>query len=341
MKLSVDIEKRLGDFHLRASFTAEEETLALLGASGCGKSVTLRCIAGILTPDRGRITLGDRVLFDSAAGVNLRPQQRQVGYLFQQYALFPNMTAAQNIRCAVPAKGAERDRLTAEYLRSFHLEGLGGHYPAQLSGGQQQRVALARILASRPQAILLDEPFSALDEYLKWNLETELTDLLSGFSGPILWVSHDPEECCRNCRRVCILEAGRTGRVASMEEMLLHPETAGAARLAGCRNFVPAVSDGTCLTVPAWSVTLPRRVPAGQWTLGVPAGAIRLGEGPLRGTVERVRRDMRHAALLVRLAGAERDAPPLWAELPAPADIPPGAETALSLDPERVWVLPG
>ena len=340
MKLCVDIEKRLGDFHLRVSFTAEEETLALLGASGCGKSVTLRCIAGILTPDRGRITLGDRVLFDSEAGIDLRPQQRQVGYLFQQYALFPNMTASQNIRCAVPAKGAERDRLTAEYLRSFRLEGLEHHYPAQLSGGQQQRVALARILASRPQAILLDEPFSALDGYLKWNLETELTDLLAGFPGPILWVSHDPEECCRNCCRVCVLEAGRTGRITGMEEMLRRPETAEAARLAGCRNFARAVADGETVTAPSWGVTIPWKGPAGTWTLAVPAEAVRLGEGPLRGTVERVRRDTRRTALLVRLSGAEREAP-LWAELPPSADASPGTEVALSLDPERVWVLPG
>ena len=192
MSLYVDIEKRLGAFHLRARLEVQDETTALLGASGCGKSVTLKCIAGIMTPDRGRIVLNDRVLFDSEKKIDLTPQQRRVGYLFQQYALFPNMTVEQNILCGIRAGSrSEKRALAAEKLRMFRLEGLEKKHPAQLSGGQQQRVALARILCSEPQAILLDEPFSALDSYLKWNLELELTELLSGFRGPILWVSHD------------------------------------------------------------------------------------------------------------------------------------------------------
>ena len=192
MSLYVDIEKRLGVFRLQSKFEVADETLALLGASGCGKSVTLKCIAGIMTPDRGRIVLNGRVLFDSEKKIALTPQQRRVGYLFQQYALFPNMTVEQNILCGIRAGSrSEKRSLAAEKLRMFRLEGLEKKYPAQLSGGQQQRVALARILCSEPQAILLDEPFSALDSYLKWNLELELSDLLAGFHGPILWVSHE------------------------------------------------------------------------------------------------------------------------------------------------------
>ena len=192
MSLYVDIEKRLGAFRLQSKFEVADETLALLGASGCGKSVTLKCIAGIMTPDRGRIVLNGRVLFDSEKRTDLTPQQRRVGYLFQQYALFPNMTVEQNILCGIRAGSrSEKRALAAEKLRMFRLEGLEKKYPAQLSGGQQQRVALARILCSEPQAILLDEPFSALDSYLKWNLELELSDLLAGFRGPILWVSHE------------------------------------------------------------------------------------------------------------------------------------------------------
>ncbi|MFQ9427150.1 MAG: sulfate/molybdate ABC transporter ATP-binding protein [Oscillospiraceae bacterium] len=147
MSLYVDIEKRLGAFRLQSKFEVADETLALLGASGCGKSVTLKCIAGIMTPDRGRIVLNGRVLFDSEKRTDLTPQQRRVGYLFQQYALFPNMTVEQNILCGIRAGSrSEKRALAAEKLRMFRLEGLEKKYPAQLSGGQQQRVALARIL---------------------------------------------------------------------------------------------------------------------------------------------------------------------------------------------------
>ena len=153
--------------------------------------MTLKCIAGIEKPDRGTITLDGRVLFDSEKHINLTPQQRRVGYPFQQYALFPNMTAAQNILCVIrTGSRTEKKETLAALLRTFRLEGLEKKLPAQLSGGQQQRVALARILASEPQAILLDEPFSALDSYLKWELE--LGELLGAFDGPILWVSHEP-----------------------------------------------------------------------------------------------------------------------------------------------------
>ena len=154
--------------------------------------MTLKCIAGIEKPDRGTITLDGRVLFDSEKHINLTPQQQRVGYLFQQYALFPNMTAAQNILCGIrTGSRAEKKEKLAALLRTFRLEGLEKKLPAQLSGGQQQRVALARILASEPQAILLDEPFSALDSYLKWELELELGELLGAFDRPILWVSHE------------------------------------------------------------------------------------------------------------------------------------------------------
>ena len=203
MALSVDIQKQLGDFHLAVRFEAENETLALLGASGCGKSVTLKCVAGILTPDAGKIVLDGVTLYDSAAKINLPPQKRQVGYLFQQYALFPNMTVRQNIAAAVRDK-ARRKAEVAEKLHQFQLEAVADQKPGQLSGGQQQRCALARILASEPKAILLDEPFSALDSYLKYQLELELSNTLEGFPGTVLWVSHDRGEVFRNCRRVCV-----------------------------------------------------------------------------------------------------------------------------------------
>ena len=161
------VDKYYGKNHILkdVNLTIEDgDFMTLLGPSGCGKSVTLKCIAGIMTPDRGRIVLNGRVLFDSEKRTDLTPQQRRVGYLFQQYALFPNMTVEQNTLCGIRAGSrSEKRALAAEKLRMFRLEGLEKKYPAQLSGGQQQRVALARILCSEPQAILLDEPFAGVD----------------------------------------------------------------------------------------------------------------------------------------------------------------------------------
>ena len=174
MNLVVNIEKRLRDFTLRTNFTLTDTTLALLGASGSGKSMTLKCIAGLETPDRGQIVLNGRTLYDSSAGVNLPPQERSVGYLFQNYALFPNMTVRENIIFALDGSREEKERLLAENVARFSLEGLEDARPSALSGGQQQRVAFARILARGADVLLLDEPLSALDTHLKWQIETAL-----------------------------------------------------------------------------------------------------------------------------------------------------------------------
>ena len=240
MSLLIDIEKRLGSFHLQVQLQAQDEVTALSGASGCGKSMTLKCIAGIVTPDRGRIVLNDRVLFDSAAHIDLPPQRRRVGYLFQNYALFPTMTVEKNILCAIPGSKTEKGAALSDAVRRFRLEGLEQHYSAQLSGGQQQRVALARILCAKPEAILLDEPFSALDSYLKWQLELELSDLLAAFRGPILWVSHDRGEVFRSCRQICVLDHGHSQGTLTPEQLLHRPGTESAARLSGCENIVEA-----------------------------------------------------------------------------------------------------
>ena len=256
MSLQVNMEKRLGSFCLASSLEATNGTTALLGASGCGKTMTLKCIAGIVTPDRGRIVLNDRVLFDKEKGINLPPQERKVGYLFQNYGLFPNMTVEKNLLCAAPGNRREKAGLLAETLRRFRLEGLEKRYPAQLSGGQQQRVALARILCRRPEAILLDEPLSALDSSLKWELELEIGELLSDFSGPIVWVSHDPGEVFRNCSRVCVMERGKTQPIQTREQLFRTPQTPAAARLSGWENILPAAGHGQTVTLPQWGLTL-------------------------------------------------------------------------------------
>ena len=258
MSLYVDIEKRLGGFHLRVKVETDGEVLALLGASGCGKSMTLKCIAGVETPDRGKIVLNGRTLFDSEKKINLPPQKRRVGYLFQQYALFPNMTAAQNITCALRhLPHGEKSARLAELVKTFRLEGLEHLRPAQLSGGQQQRVALARIFASRPEALLLDEPFSALDSYLRWQLELSLMDTLQSYAGDVLFVSHSRDEVYRLCQSVCVLSGGLAEAKMPVRDFMDAPATRAAALLSGCKNVSRARRAGEyaveCLD---WGVTL-------------------------------------------------------------------------------------
>ncbi|MDO4267186.1 MAG: ATP-binding cassette domain-containing protein [Eubacteriales bacterium] len=247
MSLLVDVEKDFGGFVLSASFEAGQEVMGILGASGCGKSMTLRCIAGIVTPDRGRIVLNGETLFDSERGINLPPQKRRVGLLFQNYALFPNMTVEQNLRTGLyrarKDKGrisGEEERAIAGMMEKFFLTGLEKHRPFQLSGGQQQRVALARILLTRPGLLMLDEPFSALDGYLRWNLELELSELLKEFGGTTLFVSHSRDEVYRICDRICVMEKGRSTPAAPVKEMFEEPRTLAACMLSGCKNYSEA-----------------------------------------------------------------------------------------------------
>ena len=334
MALSVDIQKQLGDFHLAVRFEAENETLALLGASGCGKSVTLKCVAGILTPDAGKIVLDGVTLYDSAAKINLPPQKRQVGYLFQQYALFPNMTVRQNIAAAVRDK-ARRKAEVAEKLHQFQSEAGGGQSIS--SGGQQQRCALARILAPEPKAILLDEPFSALDSYLKYQLELELSNTLEGFPGTVLWVSHDRGEVFRNCRRVCVVDQGRSQPVTTLAELFRSPGTEAAARLSGCKNIVEAVPAGNAVTLPQWGLTLDcgKAVPADVRWAGIRAHHVTAApegtEGAFLCAVERVIQDVFTTIVLLRPEHAAPDAPPLRMELER-EDAP------TVLDNQLVWI---
>ena len=193
--LQVRIKKKLGNFLLDVDFSMDGGIFAILGASGCGKSMTLKCIAGIERPDEGRIVLNDRVLFDSAKRINLPPQKRKVGYMFQDYALFPTMNVVQNIQAGMGRKPDPKK--VREYIAGFQLGGLEHHMPDQLSGGQKQRVAMARMLAAEPEVLLLDEPFAALDSYLKWKMEQQMLELLQKVQTPVLFVSHNRDEVYR------------------------------------------------------------------------------------------------------------------------------------------------
>ena len=238
MSLKVNIKKRLGNFNLDVAFETERGVFAILGASGCGKSMTLKCIAGIETPDEGRIELNGRILYDSAKKINLTPQKRRVGYMFQDYALFPNMTVEQNIKAGM-GKHPEEEKVRS-YINRFRLEGLEKHYPAQLSGGQKQRVAMARMIASEPDILLLDEPFSALDSYLKWELEQEMRDMLAEVQKPVLFVSHNRDEVYRLCSVVSCIDHGKMEVIEKTKEFFHNPKTKTAAVLSGCKNISAA-----------------------------------------------------------------------------------------------------
>ena len=273
MSLEVNIEKKLDGFTLRAAFTAGNTSTALLGASGCGKSMTLRCIAGIVKPDRGRIVLDGRVLFDSVQHIDLPPQQRGVGLLFQNYALFPNMTVEQNILCGLKAEKdhAARRAACAEMLRAMRLEPFGKRYPVQLSGGQQQRTALARILVGKPRILMLDEPFSALDSYLREEVEGEVGSLLANFAGTALLVTHNRDEAYRLCKEMIVLNEGQVLRAGKTKEVFADPQSVASARLTGCKNILPCTPlDSRTVRLDGWGTTL-------RLTLPVPAGCIAVG----------------------------------------------------------------
>lgn len=192
--LEVQIYKKLAEFDLDISFQVNDNILGLMGASGSGKSMTLKCIAGIEMPDQGRIVLNGCVLFDSEKKINVPIQKRNVGYMFQSYALFPNMNVYENISVGLRArKVKDVDIVVQKVMQQFRIFELASRYPKQLSGGQRQRVALARLMAYEPDVLLLDEPFSALDEDLKKDLLQELKSELQ-ISKPVIFVSHDKEE---------------------------------------------------------------------------------------------------------------------------------------------------
>jgi molybdate transport system ATP-binding protein len=271
MALQVSIKKNFKSFHLDAAFEAENEVLAILGASGCGKSMTLKCIAGIETPDEGKIVLNNRVLFDSARKINLPPQKRNVGYMFQDYALFPNMTVRQNVMAGMGRK-PDLDKVNRQ-LQRFHIEELANHYPEQLSGGQKQRVAMARLIAQEPEVILLDEPFSALDSYLKWELEQEMREILQEEGKTTLFVSHNRDEVYRLSQRVACIDRGHMEPVEQVKEFFQNPKTRSAAILSGCKNISRAEKlDQHRVFAKDWNVEL---VVAGDIPKGLSAVGIR------------------------------------------------------------------
>lgn len=238
--LEVSIEHNLGSFNLDVSFSLNKGVLGLLGSSGCGKSMTLKTIAGFFAPDNGEIKLNGEIFYSSKQKINLPSRKRKIGYVFQNYALFPHMTVYKNIDYGIKhLKKDERYKKVNEMIARMQLEGLSNHYPSQLSGGQQQRTALARTLIAEPDLLLLDEPFSALDAHVKQLLEIELIELIkNSYNGIVLLVTHDIEEAYRICDQIMIIEKGMNYPVMGKKDLICHPPNLTAAMITGCKNFL-------------------------------------------------------------------------------------------------------
>lgn len=241
----------LGTFALDAAFEVRPgETVALVGPSGAGKSLCLSLVAGLIRPDRGRVALGDRLLCDTARGVDLPPEQRRIGLLFQEYALFPHLTVRENVAYGPRARRlsrTERERITDGWIERLGLEAWAERSVSQLSGGQRQRVALARALASDPHALLLDEPFSALDVTTRAAVRGELRAFLRDVGLPTVLVTHDPLDALVFGDRIVAMENGSVTQEGSREELLARPRSPFVAELTGLNLFRADLAPGTGL----------------------------------------------------------------------------------------------
>ncbi|XTR37189.1 sulfate/molybdate ABC transporter ATP-binding protein [Paraclostridium tenue] len=238
MSLYIDIEKKLNNYVLKVNINQNNKITGLLGESGCGKSITLKCIAGLETPDKGKIIVNNKVLYDSSKNINLKPQDRNVGFVFQDYALFPHMTVDENIKLGLINKSKfAADEICNEYIDKFNLKKLKDLYPNQLSGGQQQRVALARALVKEPEILLLDEPFSALDYHLRDIMEENLRNTLKSYEGNTIFVTHNINEAYRVCDDIVVYDNGLAINKRSKDELFKSPKSLKEAKLTGFKNI--------------------------------------------------------------------------------------------------------
>lgn len=237
--IEVKIKKHFPDFLLDVAFSVDKEVLTLFGPSGSGKSMTFQCLSGLLKPDEGYINFNGRVVFDSKKGINILPRERKVGYIFQNYALFPHLTVRNNISFGMLGLNKNEENGKVNYLlKTMKLTGLGERYPWQLSGGQQQRVALARALAMEPELLLMDEPFSALDSNVKDELEREILEIQHYYQGNILLITHNLAEAYKLSSKIAVYQSGRIVQCESKEEVVINPVNKKAAALTGMKNFI-------------------------------------------------------------------------------------------------------
>lgn len=341
--LEVRIGKSLDAFQLAVEFSTGAGAIGLLGPSGAGKSMTLRSIAGVVTPDSGRIALNGRLLFDGDNAVNLPAAHRKIGVVFQDYALFPRMTVAENIGFGLgKLSAAERRVRIQRQLERMHIAELANRYPGQISGGQRQRVAIARCMAIEPDALLFDEPFAALDPHLRRQMEEQLRETLAGYNGPVLFITHDMEEAFRFCSELLVLDGGHVIARGPKHQLFECPRTVAAARLTGCKNIVraqPLAADR--ITVPEWNCELHIAVPVpGSLThIGVRSHQIAFqtdpgGENTLPCWLAATSEAPHEMTLYLRLHAAPQagDAPHLQ------ADVPKDLWRTLSVQPQPWYI---
>lgn len=325
-RLDVELRHRLGRIDLDVRLSVDSGTLALIGPSGAGKSTVLRAIAGLFTPDHGRIVLGGRVLLDTDEGIDLLPEERAVGMVFQDGALFPHLSVAQNIAYGLRPRARsrrERRKRVNEILERFTIASLASAKPSRISGGERQRVALARAVATTPDVLLLDEPLSALDAVTKTRVAAELSSTLIGLRLPTILVSHDLEDIAGLAERVAVMDAGRIVQVGTTAQLLRSPASAFVAAFVGVNYFTgKARRDGSTTEVDldgAGRISSEDAV-AGRvgvvvqpWhvSLGEPAGGNARHLNALTGPVTSVA--PRGSTVRVSVAST----PPIVAELPA------------------------
>lgn len=345
MSLSVHIKKNFGSFQLNVDLEHPEGITGILGASGCGKSLTLKAIAGIVTPDEGQIMLNDRVLFDSEKKMNLKPQERRVGYLFQNYALFPNMTVEKNILCGL-CRVKDKQVKWQKMRQAAELMQIGDHlnmYPHQLSGGQQQRVALARILVSEPELLLLDEPFSALDSYLRDQLQTQVKKILKDFGKDTLMVSHSRDEIYHLCSYTALMGQGKVLRMGRTKEIFASPGSPTGAMLTGCKNIAKAKKAGEYeVEVPDWGIRLKTAEPVQDRLCAVGLRAhyfnTKARENIYPVVYSAEMEEPFETTILFRYAGQKEGTSDIWWRIPK--DRKPGQfPDALGIAPQNVLLL--
>lgn len=253
MAIDIRIKKIVDNFELNIEMQSNSKRIGILGASGCGKSMTLKTIAGVEYVDEGYIEVDGEILLDTKKKVNKKPQKRKIGYLFQNYALFPTKTVEYNVMAGLRGTKEQNKKRAREMMEKFQIQGLEMRLPGELSGGQQQRVALARIMAYEPDMILLDEPFSALDSFLKDRLKQELLEMLDDYEGIIILVSHSRDEIYQFTDELFVMENGKIVCSGPTREIFQNPKKVVAARLTGCKNIVPIErKDNHSFSIPNW-----------------------------------------------------------------------------------------
>ena len=299
---------------------------AVLGRNGCGKSCLMKILSGSLKAGFCSMRIDGKW--------HRRFTEKEIRYL-PQHPFIPGWLRLER---ALGDFGLQREDLERWFPEFISLRGTR---IGELSGGEQRILECFIILRSPARFILLDEPFSALDSYLKWNLEIELADLLATFNGPILWVSHDRDECYRNCRSVCVMEDGRTGEVTPMDEMIRHPGSVSAARLAGCKNFFAAEARDGKVYLPEWNVALPLAGMENTFTtIGIPDNAVTMSEnGAMSCTVCRVILGVEENILLLRPEGSAEGAPMLRITVGHESDLQAGAAVRIALDYSKLLLL--